>query len=233
MSTFVISDIHNDNKRLVKMLNKIKFNDRDHLYVLGDIFDRSGNDADPAGVYFTLLELGERCTFIQGNHDVWLAKYIKEYYQRTPKERNRLRKYYYNSFDLMNSRLTQVDMLEIAGTISEWALQISAVIEGQNYIFAHAMTSPEDVREDDDYYLMGTQLSFNFLCNGINGFISVCGHNPTPTIRYDYIGEEEMPKKPEIWHNEKENVYMIDCGCGFTSGRLACLRLEDKQEFYV
>ena len=233
MSTFAISDTHNDNKRLVKMLKNIKFNDGDHLYVLGDIFDRSGNDADPVGVYFTLLGLGDQCTFIQGNHDVWLAKYIKEYYQRTPKERDRLGKYYYNSFELMDSRLTQVDMLEIADAVLKWPLQISAVVEGQSYLFAHAMTSPEDVQEDADYYLMGTQLSFKYLRNGIRGHVSVCGHNPTPTIRREYIGEDETPKRPEIWHNKDNNVYMIDCGCGFVSGRLACLRLEDKQEYYV
>lgn len=33
--------------------------------------------------------------------------------------------------------------------------------------------------------------------------------------------------------NEKEKVYMIDCGCGFKSGRLGCLCLETKEEFYV
>lgn len=33
--------------------------------------------------------------------------------------------------------------------------------------------------------------------------------------------------------HEKEKVYMIDCGCGFKSGRLGCLCLETKEEFYV
>ncbi|MCR5236948.1 MAG: metallophosphoesterase [Lachnospiraceae bacterium] len=232
MSNYVISDIHNDNGRLLKMLKKIRFSDQDHLFILGDLFDRGGSEADPVGVYHTLLGLGENVSYIKGNHDLWLANYIKEYYQLPPKKRAVFREYYYNSFRLMYSRLTQVDMLEIADTVLKWPLQKSVVIEGQKYLFAHAMTSPEDQSEDEDHYLMGLSLDFKFLRNGIDGYVSVCGHNPTPNIRAIY-GDDVRPKKPEIWHNTKENVYMIDCGCGFVSGRLACMRLEDKQEFYA
>ena len=233
MSNYVISDIHNDNERLLNMLNKkIKFGNSDHLYVLGDIFDRSGSEADPVGVYYTLLGLGDRVTYIKGNHDAWLADYIKEYFGLNPKKRDGFREYDYNSFRLMRDRLPQIDMLEIANTVEKWPLQISVITEGEEYLFAHAMTSPKEVHEEEDYYLMGTTLDFKFLRNGIEGAISICGHNPTPNIRAIY-GDDARPKRPEIWHNTKENVYMVDCGCGFTSGRLGALRLEDKQEYYV
>lgn len=33
--------------------------------------------------------------------------------------------------------------------------------------------------------------------------------------------------------NDKRNLYMTDCGCGFEKGRLGCLCLETKEEFYV
>ncbi len=35
-----------------------------------------------------------------------------------------------------------------------------------------------------------------------------------------------------VWRNEKGNVYMMDCGCGFADGRLACLCLESGERFY-
>ena len=232
MSNFVISDIHNDNRRLLRMLKKIKFSDQDHLYILGDIFDRGGSEADPVGVYHTLLGLGEQVTFIMGNHDEWLAVYIKKYYQSDPDKREVLREYYYNSFRLMRDRLSQADMLEIADTVLKWPLQICVSINEQKYLFAHAMTSPVDVHEPEDFYLMGTSKDYKYLKNGIDSYISVCGHNPTPQIR-EWYGDDYQPRKPEIWHNNKGNVYMIDCGCGFVSGRLSCLRLEDKLEFYI
>ena len=148
------------------------------------------------------------------------------------RKRAGFRPYGYNSFDIMNSRIPPNDILKIADDILRWPLQISAVIGEEQYLFAHSMTSEVDVEKSRDYYLMGTKLDFKFLRNGIDGFISVCGHHPTSTIRQWY-GDDNCPKQNEIWHNNKENVYMIDCGCGFSTGRLACLRLEDKAEYYV
>ena len=69
------------------------------------------------------------------------------------------------------------------------------------------------------YYLMGSELNQSYLKNGIDDYISICGHRTNA----DH----------SIWKNEKESVYMIDCGCGFKSGRLGCLCLETKEEFYV
>lgn len=36
---YVIGDIHNDNIRFSKMLEKIGFSEEDHLFLLGDLFD--------------------------------------------------------------------------------------------------------------------------------------------------------------------------------------------------
>ena len=149
------------------MLKKIRFNDKDHLYILGDLFDRGGSEADPVGVYHTLLALGEQVTFIRGNHDTWLAVYIKEYYQSSTKRRAGFREYYYNSFRLMCDRLPQVDMLEIADTVLNWPLQICVNINEQNFLFAHAMTSPVGVHEPEDFYLMGTSKDYKYLRRGV------------------------------------------------------------------
>lgn len=229
---YVISDIHNDNLRLKKMLNKITFSSEDHLFVLGDLFDRGGADADPIGVYYTLLGLEDRCTFVRGNHDTWLADYILEYYSLKPREQSRFIKYEYNTFEIMNNRITQVDMIKLAEAILSWPLQYEFNVENHKYLFAHSMAAKPGENYIDDYYLMGTQLGFPYLKNGIDGYVSVNGHHHTSTIRQWY-GDEYRPKHNEIWVNPQKNVYMIDCGCGFSTGRLACLRLEDKKEFYV
>lgn len=73
---YIITDIHNDNRRFTELLQKINLTEKDHLYLLGDLFDRCEDHADPVGVYFQMLGLGEQCTVIRGNHDHWLANYI-------------------------------------------------------------------------------------------------------------------------------------------------------------
>ena len=81
---YVIGDVHNDAGRLHQILDMIGFKqdgeEADHLYLLGDLFDRGGAAADPVEVYFTVLGLGASCTAVEGNHDRWLAAYIRSYY---------------------------------------------------------------------------------------------------------------------------------------------------------
>nr|MCR5735353.1 metallophosphoesterase [Lachnospiraceae bacterium] len=117
---YAIADIHNDRIRLEKMLKKIGFSDEDRLYVIGDVFDRCEQDADPVGVYNTLLGLGERCSFVRGNHDEWLARYIKEYFKAPKRRRSSIRPYPYNSFKLMEERIPPMDMLKIADNVKRW-----------------------------------------------------------------------------------------------------------------
>lgn len=110
---YVIGDVHNNNKKLRRLLKQISFGPDDHVYILGDLFDRGGSDADPVGVYFTVLELEERCTAVRGNHDQWLAAYIHYYDSLPEKAQPGCAPYMYNSFELMRQRLTPVDLRQL------------------------------------------------------------------------------------------------------------------------
>lgn len=37
---YIITDIHNDSWRFMKLLEKMDLKEDDHLYLLGDLFDR-------------------------------------------------------------------------------------------------------------------------------------------------------------------------------------------------
>ena len=37
--------------------------------------------SNPVDLYFKVMELGDNCSIIRGNHDEWLAAYILKYYQ--------------------------------------------------------------------------------------------------------------------------------------------------------
>ena len=77
---YVIGDIHNEAKKLNSILEQIHITQEDEVIVLGDLFDRGGTEPDPVSVFFTLSGLQGHCTWIRGNHDQWLADYIKKYY---------------------------------------------------------------------------------------------------------------------------------------------------------
>ncbi|MCM1048528.1 MAG: metallophosphoesterase [Clostridiales bacterium] len=229
---YVIGDIHNELKKLNSILEQIQPGQDDEVVVLGDLFDRGGDDADPVGVYFTLAGLQGRCIWIRGNHDQWLADYIEDYFWGSKRKRAKMGFYSYNSFDLIKQRMTETDMLNLADLIHNLPLQKEIEIDGKRFLLAHAMTSYPSVKEPNDYYLMGNWELETFFLEGIDGYISLCGHTTTDSIIGEksggYLGEEAH----SIWRNNKENVYLMDCGCGFADGKLACICLETGECFY-
>ena len=202
------------------------------MIVLGDLFDRGGVNPDPVGVYFTISSLQGKVTWIRGNHDQWLAKYIYDYFSKSERRRKKMLPFPYNTFDLMVNRFTEVDMLNLADTIMKLPVQKDMIIENKRYLFAHAMTSYPSIPEPGTYYLMGNHSYEAFLYDGIEGYISMCGHTPTGNVLWKdknlYMDEYQK----SIWHNPKENVYLLDCGCGFGTGRLACMCIETGERYY-
>ncbi len=229
---YVMGDIHNENRRLQTMLKKIAFGEDDHVFLLGDLFDRGGESADPAGVYFTVLGLGERCTVVRGNHDQWLADYIRYYEALSEARRITCWPYVYNSFAMLQRRLTPVDLLQLADAIERFPLQEKLELEGKNYLFAHAMTFPPGRWKRRDYYLMGGLDYERFVRDGFPGYISFCGHEHTSNLA-EFPGRYLDGGYRSVWRNEPGNLYMMDCESGYAGGRLACMCLESGERFYV
>lgn len=228
---YIVGDIHNEAKKLKNILKQIKLEPQDELIVLGDIFDR-GADPEPIEVYFALSAIQGKCTWIKGNHDQWLADYIDEYYSKSEGRRKKMVPYSYNTFALIQERLTDTDIQNIAQLIHELPLQKKIEINGNYYLFAHAMTSFPEVIHRRDYYLMGGCLLDEFFYDGIDGYISFVGHTPTGNVMCSNPNLYLDEYKKSIWKNEKENVFLMDCGCGFGSGRLACMCIETGERFY-
>lgn len=66
---YVMSDIHGRYDVFIKMLNKIKFTDKDTLYVIGDVFDRG-----PESIRTSLYIMSkENIIMLAGNHEFTAA----------------------------------------------------------------------------------------------------------------------------------------------------------------
>lgn len=233
MATFVIGDIHNSLIKLNGVLKQISFSYKDNIILLGDLFDRGAAEPDPVGVYFRICGLDARVTWIRGNHDQLLADYIYQYYGLSEKKRGRLRSYRYNSFDLMSKRLTEADMLNIADQIMKLPLQVKMEIDDVKYLFAHAMThNPEAGVMEADAYLEGTDSEQKYLVKGVDGYVSLVGHHDSSYQSGNPKGHYLDKEPSSVWINETGNLYMMDCGCGLPSGRLACMCLETGERFY-
>ena len=148
------------------------------------------------------------------------------------RDQKKILPYAYNTFDLMINRLTRVDMLDLADIIIKLPLQKVMLIEGKHYLFAHSMTSDPSGQESKEYYLKRNHDYESFLLEGVEGYISRCGHTPTGNILWNKEKNLYMDEyQKSIWHNPKENVYLLDCGCGLPGGRLACICLETGERF--
>lgn len=213
------------------MLQTIDIRSRDHIYILGDLFDRCESRPDPVGVYFNVLGLGEKVSLIAGNHDIWLSQYIDEFFGTPERKRKKLKPHHYNTFSILHERLTEVDLLNLSSLIKKLPLQISVRISDKNYLMAHAQTCNPCENRELSYYVMGDG-NKDFFDQGIDGYISICGHTDT-SFMYNYNGWYSEDGVPSIWRNTKGNLIMMDCGCGFESGRLACICIETGEEFYV
>ena len=140
--------------------------------------------------------------------------------------------YPYNSFDLLKQRVTETDMWNLAEMIQKLPLQKEFDVVEKKFLCAHAMASDPLVWQPDDYYMMGNCDLDAFFLEGIDGYISLCGHTPTGNILWKNKGTYLDGYMKSTWYNQKENVYLLDCGCGFGGGRLACMCLETGDRFY-
>lgn len=233
MATFVIGDIHNSLNKLDQLLQMISPTRQDQIFLLGDLFDRGGVEPNPVEVYFKISGLNTNVTWIRGNHEQLLAEYIYSYYGTAPRKRDTLQAYRYNSFELMKDRLVEVDMLNLADLIMNLPLQIEIEIGVEKYLFAHAMTfDPAQGDQKTKAYLEGSEAMQEYWEHGVDGYVSFVGHHDSRNQYQNPKGSYLDERSDSIWLNELGNVYMLDCGCGLPSGRLACICLETGDRFY-
>lgn len=219
---YVMSDLHGEYDKFIKMLDKIDFSDEDTLYILGDVLDR-GKDAIKIIDY---IRENNNIHLLMGNHELlfvmaydnpeYMVHWIQNggsstYIELAERGFGYMKELYDYLISLPKYKIIDKFILVHAG--------INIPQNSENLSVEELMSAQEDdillwdrgFIESSDYF---------------KDYTVICGH--TPTVKY--MAEN---KKAKILHSQGK--IMIDCGATFvdSNGRLGCLRLDDLEEFYI
>lgn len=216
MSKYVMSDIHGCYDKFLAMLKKINFSEKDELYILGDIFDR---ERQPLEI-LEYIRSHENITLIKGNHEKMFEDFM---------ETNDNTLWFYNGGMTTYEQLKLKD-LDYIKNVYEYIvnLPLMVVLKEEKLLLVHAGVyyPEEDVdletftnfQEEDICLWDRSNVGKN---KKYKDFKVICGHTPVQTING---GNRIIRTDVAIY---------VDCGAVFKGGKLACLRLDDMEEFYV
>lgn len=231
--TYVMSDIHGQYQKYLKMLDLIHFGDIDDLYILGDVVDRGEQSAE------LLMDMSMRANVfpILGNHDLTASILLKKLCTEIT-ENNHDSQFPPEILELLSlwqmdggqetidsfQKLPPEDRSSLIDYLDEFVPYETLEVNGNQFILVHGgipyskknlplekQAVHELVTERPDYHK-----------RYYNDMYLVTGHTPTVSIGNEYEGR--------IYRGHGHIA--IDCGAGFGLP-LGCIRLDDFREFYI
>lgn len=220
---YVMSDIHGCDFEFKEMIKLINFNEKDELYVVGDIFDRGSNPLD----VFDFVVGHKNVHLIKGNHEKFFEDYILSHDASL---------WYCNGGAATHTQIMNKDFM-YEEMLFKYISKLPYIMVVDKFILTHAGVLFPDNYEDltidefismqeEDTCLWDRSIIKN-LDKKFKDYTIIVGHTPVQSIRKVY------DETPTIIKGS--GVIAIDCGCVFkeAKGRLACLRLDDMKEFYI
>lgn len=233
MSTYVMADIHGEYDKFTDMLSLINFNDDDTLYIIGDVIDRGPDSIK------LLKDLSMRSNIypIVGNHEL-VARMILRKLMVEVTDANAdshldtetlgiLMEWSANGGDTTIkefSSLSISERLDLLDYLDEFVLYETLDVCGKTFVLVHGglgnFVPGKKLRDYNPDELTFCRPDYNIKYFDNPDIYVISGHTPTLSI----TGEAS------VYYNG--NNIVIDCGAAY-GGRLACLRLDDMEEFYV
>lgn len=215
MATYVMSDIHGEGRRFHAMLKQLRLRAEDTLYILGDVIDRG-----PDGVALLRYIMGaENIVLLKGNHEQLCLDYFREgasFLEALRWGRNG-NAHTLRSMERMRGK-SRKELLAFLEQLPDFA---EVRVGEKDYYLVHGMAS------ENAYERLWSRPDF-YMPPPLPGKTLVVGHTPVVV----YSKHEPVRDHFRILH--AAGFIDIDCGCGHSSEqrRLACLRLDDMEEFY-
>lgn len=250
---YVMSDIHGNRRRFDSIMEQIRLQPEDHLYVIGDVVDRH-----PNGISILLQLMGmKNVTMLLGNHEYMMLNAI-DYYGRSSKfDREHNVRIWGRNDCAPTAEAFQAldDTTKEAVIVYLMSLPVTKTIVAghKRYMLVHA-APPKLYDPRNGYYATETEFCvwyrIGFDEKLPKGMTYIIGHTPTnyfveraeirQRLRQDiWNAPKRKPDIMSVWHGDHR--ICIDCGSGYPDtfdpeygamGRLACLRLDDMKVFY-
>lgn len=216
---YVMSDLHGRYDKFLKMLELINFSKEDELYILGDIFDRG---EEPIKI-LEYIWSSKNIFLIKGNHEYMFEKFYEDASNLNLWFSNGGKNTYFNLIDkgqdFMDNVYRYIKRLPLILTIDNYILTHAGLYLPDNYL---DLGVEQILKLQDEDYLLWDR---DFVSGDkyIDGYTVILGHTPTITLNEE---AKIIFKKGKI---------LIDCGAVFETynGKLSCLCLDNKKEYYI
>ena len=231
---YVVSDIHGNYEKYIKIYDRINLTDTDTLYVLGDVVDRGTNSMK------ILLDMMCRSNVIPilGNHEFMAETILSKLIKEITEENLSI-----FSDDFLTGMLSWIndnggentladfknlpleDRLAVLEYLEEFRLYEKVIVNNQDYILVHSGLSNFKENKPLDSYtideMIWTRADYNKIY--YKDKILITGHTPVSFILNDISADKIL---------KQNNHIAIDCGCGYGKN-LGILCLDTMEEFYI
>lgn len=215
-----IGDVHGMYQKLIKLMDKIRFNpDEDLLIFLGDYIDRGPDPGRCLQYIFALQQqYPDVVVCLMGNHEVMMSSYFM---QKRGSYNNLIVDYAGSWLDNGGlETLKQLDEMD-AGTKEEllqWVMNLPVKYQYQDYFFCHAGVDPDvPLAVQNEFDMLWRRQQWWEQYKGEETL--VVGHTPVQKVM-KLTGKERRTPKPLFLAN---HVIMCDTGAYMSGGKLSCV----------
>lgn len=215
-----IGDVHGMYEKLIKLMDKIRFNpDEDLLIFLGDYIDRGPDPGRCLQYIFALQQqYPDVVVCLMGNHEVMMSSYFM---QKRGSYNNLIVDYAGSWLDNGGlETLKQLDEMD-ADTKEEllqWVMNLPVKYQYQDYFFCHAGVDPDmPLAVQNEFDMLWRRQQWWEQYKGEDTL--VVGHTPVQKVM-KLTGKERRTPKPLFLTN---HVIMCDTGAYMSGGKLSCV----------
>lgn len=215
-----IGDVHGMYEKLIKLMDKIRFNpDEDMLIFLGDYIDRGPDPGRCLQYIFALQQqYPDVVVCLMGNHEVMMSSYFM---QKRGNYNNLIVDYAGSWLDNGGlETLKQLDEMD-ADTKEEllqWVMNLPVKYQYQDYFFCHAGVDPDvPLAVQNEFDMLWRRQQWWEQYKGEETL--VVGHTPVQKVM-KLTGKERRTPKPLFLAN---HVIMCDTGAYMSGGKLSCV----------
>ncbi len=215
-----IGDVHGMYEKLIKLMEKIRFNpDEDLLIFLGDYIDRGPDPGRCLQYIFALQQqYPDVVVCLMGNHEVMMSSYFM---QKRGSYNNLIVDYAGSWLDNGGlETLKQLDEMD-ADTkekLLQWVMNLPVKYQYQDYFFCHAGVDPDvPLAVQNEFDMLWRRRQWWERYKGEE--ILVVGHTPVQKVM-KLTGKERHTPKPLFLAN---HVIMCDTGAYMSGGKLSCV----------